>query len=170
VRLYTGGRNMEALVDPRSFPVWEHAREKGVAIALSTVGRGFEQIRFLCQRFPQVKVILDHAGSAKLDDGPPFAQAQQVFDLADLRNLYLKITSNTFVLAKQGKATPAAYFTKLVSVFGADRLAWGSNQPASAGTMTELVDMAKSGLAALKPADRAMIFSGTAKRLYPALA
>jgi L-fuconolactonase len=170
LRIFTGGKNMEMLVDPKAFPVWEYAQSKGFSIAMSTQGQGFANVRFLLKRYPKVKVILDHAGSAKLDDGPPYVTAQPVFDLAEFRNLYLKITSNTFALARAGKSTPEAYFGKLVSAFGADRIAYGSNLPATAGPMTKLIELARSGLASLKPADRAMILSGTAKHLYPALA
>jgi predicted TIM-barrel fold metal-dependent hydrolase len=40
----------------------------------------------------------------------------------------------------------------------------------AAGPLTRLIAEAKTCLAALSPAERAMILSGTAKRLYPALA
>jgi predicted TIM-barrel fold metal-dependent hydrolase len=169
LRIFTGGKDLENLTDPRTFPVWEYATEKGFAIALSTQGHGFPQVRYLLQRYPRVKVILDHAGSAKLDDGPPYAAAQAVFDLASFDNLYLKITSNTFVAARAGKSTPEAYFGQLVATFGARRLAFGSNLPSSAGPMTKLIEQARSGLASLSREDRALILSGTAKRLYPAL-
>jgi predicted TIM-barrel fold metal-dependent hydrolase len=169
LRIFTGGKDMEALADPRAFPVWEYATDKGFAIALSTQGHGFPQVRSLLQRYPKVKVILDHAGSAKLDDGPPYAAAQPVFELAQFDNLYLKVTSNTFVAARAGKSTPEAYFGRLVTTFGARRLAFGSNLPSSAGPMTRLVEQARTGLASLRSEDRAMILSGTAKRLYPVL-
>jgi len=169
LRIFTGGKDLEALVDRRAFAVWEYATEKDLPIALSTQGQGFPQVRDLLQRYPKVKVILDHAGSAKLDDGPPYVAAQPVFDLARYPNLYLKVTSNTFIAARAGKSTPEAYFGKLVATFGAHRLAFGSNLPSTPGPMTRLIALARSGLASLRGEDRAMILAGTAKQLYPAL-
>jgi L-fuconolactonase len=42
--------------------------------------------------------------------------------------------------------------------------------PSDVGPLTRLIAEARSCLATLSPTDRAMIFSGTAKRLYPAVA
>ena len=66
--------------------------------------------------------------------------------------------------------TVASFFPRLVEAFGAGRIAWGSNFPAHAGTMAALLGEARHALACLSEADQAMIFSGTARRLYPALA
>ena len=52
---------------------------------------------------------------------------------------------------------------------GADHILFGSNLPANEGTMSDLVGEGHACLASLSQADRAMIFSGTAKHLYSAL-
>jgi L-fuconolactonase len=54
-------------------------------------------------------------------------------------------------------------------VFGAGRIAWGSNFPAAEGSLTALLATARSVLASLPAADQATIFSGTAAQVYPAL-
>ena len=61
-------------------------------------------------------------------------------------------------------------FPRLVEVFGSNRLAWGSNFPASEGKLGALLDVAKKSLACLPAGDQDWIFAGTARRLYPALA
>ena len=81
-----------------------------------------------------------------------------------------QLTSRTVEEASKGSSTPDAFFPRLVAAFGADRIAWGSNFPAHAGTMSELLHEAKEGLSCLSDADRDGIFSRTARRLYPALA
>jgi predicted TIM-barrel fold metal-dependent hydrolase len=80
------------------------------------------------------------------------------------------VTERNFTQSRKGKATPETFFPKVVSVFGASRLAWGSNYPSSEGSLPELVAMAKTGLASLSPADQDWIFARTAQDLYPALA
>jgi L-fuconolactonase len=174
LRLFTGGATHASdagfLTDPRSFPVWEFAAEKGVAIAVQTGPDGLPRVRELLERFPKNKVVLDHIGRPKLEDGPPYREAQLLFDLAAFSNLYLKLTPRSFALAQTGKSTSEAFFDALVKAFGAARIAWGSNLPANEGPMTALVAQAKAGLSSLSEADQAMILGGTAKRLYPALA
>jgi perosamine synthetase len=51
----------------------------------------------------------------------------------------------------------------------ADRIAWGSNYPASPGTMGEIVAVSKLHLRALSDADQSWIFAKTAQQLYPVL-
>jgi len=58
----------------------------------------------------------------------------------------------------------------VVAEFGASRIAWGSNFPASEGSLPGLLAEARSALAALPQRDRDWIFFRTAQSLYPALA
>jgi predicted TIM-barrel fold metal-dependent hydrolase len=69
----------------------------------------------------------------------------------------------------KGKATADTLIPKLVSVFGADRIAWGSNFPASAGTMSEIVAASKVALRSVSDSDRSAILAKTAQQLYPVL-
>jgi len=66
---------------------------------------------------------------------------------------------------QDGKAS-----ARLVDVFGADRIAFGSNYPSSEGRLPEIVARGRSVLACLPEADRHMILAGTAQIPYPALA
>jgi predicted TIM-barrel fold metal-dependent hydrolase len=84
--------------------------------------------------------------------------------------VYLKVTERNFVGATTGKATPETFFGRLTSVFGASRIAWGSNFPASERSLPELLALAQGALGFLAETDREWIFSRTAQALYPALA
>ena len=96
--------------------------------------------------------------------------AWEQFDLAEQANIYLKVTPRTFDLAASGAASPETFFPMLVEAFGADRCAFGSNYPASEGSLAEIVARARQNLASLTAADRDMILGGTAEILYPRLA
>jgi L-fuconolactonase len=174
LRIFTtgavAGTDTDWLASPKALPVWDRAAERGITVCVQGGPDIFPTLRGLLARYPRVKVLLDHAGRPALEDGPPYAQARPVFDLAAYPNLYLKVTSRTFAWARTGKATPETFFPRLVAAFGANRLAWGSNLPSDEGPMTKLVLDARASLASLSAADRAQIFAGTAKRLYPALA
>lgn len=71
---------------------------------------------------------------------------------------------------RSGKATPETFFGRLVPEFGASRIAWGSNYPASEGTLRGFVAAAREALVALPQRDQEWIFYRTAQTLYPALA
>jgi predicted TIM-barrel fold metal-dependent hydrolase len=57
-----------------------------------------------------------------------------------------------------------------VSKFGATRIAWGSNYPASEGALPELLKVSQAALSVLSAEDRGWIFARTALALYPVLA
>ena len=128
------------------------------------------QLINLLERFPQVPVILDHLARPSLDEGPPYAAAASLFALVKYRNVYLKVTPQAFAASQRGKATTETFFPRLVSEFGASRMAWGSNYPTTAGTLSELVSLARECLVAVSPQDREWIFCKTAQVLYPVLA
>jgi len=127
-------------------------------------------VRTLLQRYPQVKIVIDHADFLQLQDGPPYHGAQWFFDLAAFRNLYVKITPTTVETARAGKSTPEQFFPRLVATFGADHIAFGSNLPASPGPLTQIVAQMRASLSDLRAGERAQIFAGTARHLYPVLA
>lgn len=174
IRLFTGGATHQTdgswLVNPATFPVWERCAALGMTMVIQTTPDGLGMVAQLAERFPTVRIALDHCGRPVLDGGPPYAACAGLFALAKYRNVYLKITPKTFELAQAAPGGADAFFPHLVSVFGADHLAFGSNYPASAGPLKDLVAQGEACFAALTDDDRAWIWGRTAKTLYPALA
>ncbi len=174
LRMYTGGSKLEFdfswLDDPRSFPVWEYAGENGISICVQARAPAFPIVEKIAERFPQTRIILDHLARMDTTDGPPYANAAPLFGLAAKPNIYLKVTPRSFDLANSGKASPETFFPRLVAEFGANRIAFGSNYPASEGTLKQIVDRARENLKSLSVADQNWILGGTAEILYPKLA
>jgi predicted TIM-barrel fold metal-dependent hydrolase len=174
MRLFTIGSTMPDqaswLDDPKTYPAWECAQELGLSICLQMSPAAFPQMIRMLERFPKVRVLLDHLARPVLKDGPPYASAQSLFDLAKYPTVYLKLTPRTCIESQAAKATSETFFPKLVSTFGASRIAWGSNYPSSEGSLTELLALAKRVLSCLSRDDQDWIFAKTAQTLYPALA
>ena len=174
MRLFTAGSTMPNQADwvdaPRSFPAWECAGELGIPVCMQMTVKAIPQLIRMLERFPKVRVILDHLAKPTLSDGPPYTGASDVFRLADYKNLYLKLTPRTVAEAQTGKATHATFFPLLVSKFGASRIAWGSNYPASEGTLLGLLEVTRLALSVLSAEDRDWILARTALTLYPVLA
>ena len=174
LRIFTGGSTRDfdptELENPAAFPAWELLGELGLAMCIQTGPIGLPQVTDLARRFSGVAIILDHLGRPDVRDGPPYADAAALFELAALPNVHLKLTPRIFGDVKQGRASAETFFPQIVAAFGAQRCAWGSNFPTSPGTMREIKATAEARLAALSDEDRAWIFGGTAARLYPTLA
>ena len=174
LRLFTGGSTAAIdsswLTDPASFPAWEIAGDLGMSMCIQTDETGIEPIKTLTRKFPKVPILIDHLARPNIKAGPPYKEAAPLFSLADFENVYLKVTPRIVTLVRQDKATPETFFPQLVKAFTAKRIAWGSNFPASAGTLSELLAAAKDVLSCLDSEDQAWIFAKTAQVIYPALA
>lgn len=173
IRLFTTGSSMpgqaEWLDDPRADPAWRYAETRNLTVCLQMTPKAIPQLVGIIRRFPKLRVILDHCARSTFDDGPPYSVAAPLWGLVSLPNVYLKLTPRVFLGSRSGKATPESLFGKLVSEFGSSRLAWGSNYPASEGSLRELLQLAQDCLSSVPARDREWIFSGTAQTLYPAL-
>jgi len=164
-----GGQQLEILDDPRSFPVWEYAQQIDLPVCLQMTAKALPQVEMLAQRFPRVRILLDHLARPDLADGPPYARAASLWALARFPNIYLKASLHTFAAAKSGQATPASFFRRAIDEFGAQRIFWGSNFPAAEGTLASLLALARENLATLSAEEQDWIFSKTALSLYPVL-
>lgn len=174
LRLFTGGSTAafdpSTLDDARSFPAWGLCGELGLSMCIQTDPTGLAQVAGLAKRFPNVRIVLDHLGRPDVTDGAPYKRASSLFGLAPFENIFLKLTPRIFGDAQKGQASAETLFPRLVAVFGSNRLAWGSNFPASEGKLAANLAVAQKALAVLSSEDRAWIFAKTAQRLYPALA
>ena len=174
LRMFTGGSTKDfdpsELDDPRSFTAWDLCAELGLPMCIQTGPIGLPQVTMLAKRFPGVAIILDHLARPDVLDGPPYANAKSLFELAALPNIHLKLTPRIFGDVKKGQASAETFFASVRGAFGAERMAWGSNFPTSPGTLAEIKAEAEAGLAGLSAEDREWIFGKTALKLYPTLA
>ena len=74
---------------------------------------------------------------------------------------------NKKAVVRRGALDPFDLVT--ISEFGASRIAWGSNFPATEGTLKGLLQDTQSVLVDASESDREWIFHKTSEILYPAL-
>jgi predicted TIM-barrel fold metal-dependent hydrolase len=128
------------------------------------------RVRTVLERFPNVTVALDHLAVPRLSAGPPYDAVQPLFELVRFPNLYLKFSSVNLYAARRGKSTSGEFFTRLIDRFGARRLMWGSNFPATYDrSLKDQIDLAKEDLSFLSAEDQRWIFAETALTLWPML-
>ena len=169
LRIFSAGSTMEkqadSLDDPKTFKAWETCAELKIPVVTQLRREGLYMLYTLIRRFPNVKIVVDHLMHAPKGEQPPYERCAFLFELAKYPNVYFKLSTNNF-----REAAPETFLPKLVQAIPANRIAWGSNYPASKGTLKEMVDEAKAGLSCLKQSDQEWIFAKTAQSLYPALA
>lgn len=174
MRVFIAGHTAAAdhsvrLDDPRSFPVWDYISEHKIPMCVQLRADGLPQLEALLKQFPKAVVLLDHFARPLLEEGAPYAQAASLFALAKYENLNFKFTTHNVRESKEAKSTQADFAKAVVSAFGAKRIAWGSNFPASAGGLTQHLQEALEATASLTLEEQRWIYSGTAHALYPDL-
>jgi predicted TIM-barrel fold metal-dependent hydrolase len=159
------------LDDPRLDPLWQRASELRIPVCVLTNFPQVPRLRRVLQHFDQLRVALDHLGLPRLDDGPHFSNEQTLFDLAQFPNFHGKFSSWTITAAgKNGTPALVNFFRRLLDTFGAQRLMWGTNFPASNDrTYQGFVDYAREQLSFLSPDEQRWIFGETALSLWPML-
>jgi predicted TIM-barrel fold metal-dependent hydrolase len=159
------------LDDPRLDPLWQRASELRIPVCVLTNFPQVPRLRRVLDRFDQLRIALDHLGLPSLDDGPRFSNLQALFDLARFPNFHGKFSSWTIAAAsKNGTQALVDFFRRLVDTFGAQRLMWGTNFPASNDrTYQGFVDNAREQLSFLSSEEQRWIFGETALSLWPTL-
>lgn len=174
LRIFTTGSTMPdqapTLSDPSLYKAWSLAGDLDIPVCVQMTKAAIPELEHLLKTYPKTVVIVDHLMKAPIVEGAPYTGSQYLFDLARFDNLNLKLTSRNTSDAQIGKGTPETFFPLLVQKFGADRIAWGSNFPASEENLLKIVSDLKLCLASLSEQDRHWIMAGTAQRLYPQLA
>jgi len=150
-------------------PLWRRASELQIPVCILTNFHQVPRLRPVLEHFGELRIALDHLGLPRLDDGPDFSNEQVIFDLARFRNFYGKFSSWTIAAAeKNGERARVEFFRRLVDTFGAHRLMWGTNFPASNDrSYRGFVEYAQEQLAFLRPDERRWIFGETALSLWP---
>jgi predicted TIM-barrel fold metal-dependent hydrolase len=163
-------KQADTLDDPGTFKAWETCAELKIPVVTQLRREGLHMLYTLIRRFPNVKIVVDHLMHAPRGDQPPYDRAAFLFELAKYPNVYFKLSTNNVRFSREGGATPETFFPRLVKEIPSNRIAWGSNYPASKGSLKEMVDEARSALSSLPQKDQDWIFARTAQSLYPALA
>jgi predicted TIM-barrel fold metal-dependent hydrolase len=174
LRIFTSGSTHAEqetfFADDAALPVWKYASDQGLSVCMQMRVVGLPLLETVVNRFPKVRLILDHFARAEAADGPPFSSGAPLWALAKYPNVYLKLTHRPIEQSVKGQSTPEAFLGKAIKEFGASRVCWGSNFPAAKPPLPELIQMARKALDFLPQQDQDQIFYKTALALYPALA
>jgi L-fuconolactonase len=155
----------------KALALWQAAQETGVAIDIMTQPFGHPDKAVdvyldLAQRFPRVRIVLDHFGWPAADGAPDFGFDANLRRLASRPNVFHKFTTiNMDKLQDQG--IPAAGFLRhAVDVFGAGRIMWGSDMGNTPGTYPEMIARARAAGARLTAAEQRAVFHDTGRSVF----
>ncbi|UKD57021.1 amidohydrolase [Amycolatopsis sp. FU40] len=157
----TPGRGLD---DDRMTPVWQFVSDRRVPVCVQMHAKHTPILAGLLEAYPGLTVVLDHAARPDLGDGVlPYPALAR---LRDSGRVFVKLTPPAVLRAQREAGSAAPLVRTLVEEFGADHVMWGSNFPASEGSLGELADLVRAQLPALGDTQQALVAGGTAARLY----
>jgi predicted TIM-barrel fold metal-dependent hydrolase len=147
--------------------LWDTAAELDLRIVATLLAPELPRLRAMSTRRPDVPVVLDHCGFPDVHGGPPFSGAAPLFELAELPNLHLKVSSNVLEAAGDDAA---GFVAQLAEAFGAERLMWGSDYPQTHDRpYARLVELGRAACSGLSTRDQARVLGENALALWPSL-
>jgi predicted TIM-barrel fold metal-dependent hydrolase len=187
LRVYLWNGNID-VTDPTQQANLAEVQKRGMTIDLISRGQmkfnnvtnPKAQIDALAKAYPNLRIIIDHLGGAKLDSASPDPNwMSDIALLAGHKNIYMKFSAFFDTANASGDESkpwtaptdPSAYtkiFDYLWSQFGADRLIFGSNWPVVnlAGTLAQEVTIAETYLATKTSAERDKVMFKNAILFY----
>ena len=142
----------------------------GIPVCVQTNLSAVPQLRWMVKRFPRLPIVLDHMAASHIGKGLAPELIADLESLAPYANAHLKLTTLNFDAVTRTQGDMAEFLRWLVGLFGARRIMWGSNFPATSDRpYATLVDTARDVLAFLPEEDRSWILGGKAATLWPEL-
>ena len=150
----------EGLGGPGAQRLWDAADALGLVVVAFTLGGQLETFAAAARAHSPHPVVLDHCGFIDV-----IADFERLASLAPLENVCLKVSSRVLV-----QNDPARIVRRLADHFGAGRLLWGSDYPAShERSYREWVELARASTRELSPDETGRFLGGTALQLWPEL-
>lgn len=118
------------MLRPELKPVFLTLMELGLCFDALVKPRHLKQLLILANRYPNLKIVIDHAAKPKTAKDQFAEWAQNIQSLADKPNVYCKLSG---LVTRAGYNHDldilAPYMSHLLKTFGASRLMWGSDWP-----------------------------------------
>ncbi|MBQ0830633.1 amidohydrolase family protein [Streptomyces tagetis] len=153
--------------DERMEAVWDYVASHHIPVCIQMHSKDVPKLTDVLRTRPGMTVLLDHAGRPNAAGGPPYTHLDEIGRLAGFEGVHLKVTPPALRrLDDEPGADVTEVLRRLVGMFGARRVMWGSNFPASAGALAELRGAIEDRLSWLEPDDLAAVLGGNAARVY----
>jgi predicted TIM-barrel fold metal-dependent hydrolase len=150
---------------------WVVANEFGLVVNLMSVPPGkspeaiADYIR-LAQKYPNARLVLDHVAWPNAESGPDYGIDATHRELAKQRNIYYKFTTINLDLLREGKVSEPDMLKRVVDVYDADHVMWGSDIGNSAGAYPEMVARIVAAASKLTVAEKRKVLHDTGKAVF----
>ena len=119
---------LESFKDANVEELWKTAGDLGLVIELHIGSEYAAEASELASKYSEFTVLVDHMSEAKYGSGPEYSD---VIRMSELENVYMKLSGLNHYAEDAPFFESVAPFSRWVAdAFGADRVVWGSGDPA----------------------------------------
>ena len=150
--------------------VWEVANAAGAVMDIMITNqdntKSVPTIIELAKTYPNVRLVLDHALFPKVEGGPEYGINATYQQMAKQKNIYYKFTIINIDSYEVAKLPVEDYVRRLVDVYGADHVLWGSDAGNSFGSYKELVERVVASASKLNDAEKRKMLHDTGASVF----
>lgn len=174
VRLFGGRKpdgSMPWLNSPEALRTWDVAQEFGLVMDLEVLSEGgggpsVPTIIALARKYPAIRIVLDHLLEPEMQEGDHYGLDERYQKLSDEKNIFFKFTSINLDICREENIPAEKVFRRVVDMFGADHVMWGSDIGTSSGTYKEMIQRFLDSASLLNDAEKRAVFHDTGKRVF----
>jgi predicted TIM-barrel fold metal-dependent hydrolase len=150
--------------------MWKIGAEEQLAMCALVNPEALAPLDAMCAKFPETPLVVDHFARIGIDEEVRASDVDSLCRLARHRRTYVKVSAFYALGQKKSPYTDLApMIRRLLSAFGAERLMWGSDCPyqiEEGHNYRDSIELVRSRLDFLTPADRAWLLGKTAQRVF----
>lgn len=159
------------LSSPAALELWRIANEAGIVLDIMITNQdnsrqGVPEIARLATAYPKVRLVLDHALYPKVEGAPDYGINAAYAALARHKNVYFKFTTINLDFLREAHLSAPDFVRRLVDVYGANHVLWGSDLGNSGGTYQEIVARIIDATSKLNAAERKQVLRDTGKAVF----
>jgi len=171
----TGPKDPHPWLDSdQALQTWATAQDLGLTMDILYAPQRFSaeaQQAFLrvAQRFPRVRIVVDHLGWPALGGAPDFGLERSPAGWLNQPNVFFKFSSTNLYILEEAKIPERPYLRFLVDRVGARRILWGSDIGTSGGSYLELVQRGRAATGNLTDAEQRQVLRETGMTVFAPL-
>lgn len=157
------------LADPAFAAVLQMIEEANLTLDVLMLPVHLPALMYLAERHPGLRIVINHAAKPDVEQGSRADWLTAMAPLTAASNVACKLSGLTALCGAEEQTTALSpYVNDLLTMFGPDRLLWGSDWPVLNETSSykKWYDVSEQLLAGLSSDERAAIFGGTAAQVY----
>ncbi len=152
------------------YPLWREAEQLGAVFNFYILPQQMPMLEDMAERFPGVKIVIDHLGKPDLRAADPWLEFKKMFRLKRFPQVWVSASEPYEIsLTKQFPYRDThPYFKAVYEEFGGKQIIWGTGYPKPRWElpMDKELEFVNESLDFYTPADRALILGRNALRIW----